>query len=177
MYAFVFALLALGFMHEIKPYIQPPDPLKPRIMDFAAEISVVGTEDVPALIKKSSGKPLMLVVFASWCGYCRMQMPDIIALKREGKLNHIDTLFLSRDYELYKLSEYMVHSGYYKDFKPQLVKDGMFSDTLTEVMRGAGSGYNGQIPYIEIYDAQGNRVEILPKGAGRKEIATAVKKL
>ncbi len=174
--AFTVGLVVLAVMHTIKPYLEPPDPLKPQIMDYAATVKMVDADAAPALLKSTNGKPTLLVVYASWCGYCRMKMPDIISLMREGKLAHVNVLLLSRDKSLMDLSKYLVHSGFYKDFTAIMMRDDG-AQSFSEILYGQGSAYRGTIPFLEVFDPAGKAVRQIPHTSDKDVILAATKNL
>lgn len=172
--AFVIALMALAVMHTIKPYIEPPDPLKPQIMEYAASASLLKPDAIPALMASASGRPTLLVVYASWCGYCRIKMPEIVSLMREGKFAHVEVVFLSIDKSPVKLAEYLVHAGFYQDIVPYIVTNGYFH-SLSDTLRNIGSAYRGSIPFMEIYDAKGRAVRSIPHNASLEAFIAATR--
>jgi thiol-disulfide isomerase/thioredoxin len=174
--AFAVALVVLAVMHTIQPYLLPPDPLKPQIMDYAATMKMVDAEEVQAMLKSKNGKPTMLVVYASWCGYCRMKMPDIISLMREGKLSHVNMVFLSRDNSPMKLSEFLVHSGFYKDMHAYIAQS-TYANPIENTLGALGSEYKGTIPFIEMYGAGGKAVRQIPHNSSKDAIVAATKNL
>ena len=172
--AFAVALIVLAVMHTIKPYLEPPDPLKPQIMDYAASLKMIDAEAVPAVLASKNGKPTMVVVYASWCGYCRVKMPEIVAMMREGKLAHVNMLFLSRDKSLMELSKYLVHAGFYKDIDTYIVQNTEVS-TLAGALAQRGSAFQGTVPFMEMYDANGNAVRVVPHNSQAADIISASK--
>ncbi|MFO0388884.1 MAG: TlpA family protein disulfide reductase [Alphaproteobacteria bacterium] len=172
--AFAVGLIVLAVMHSIKPYLEPPDPLKPQIMDYATAIKVMEADAIPPLLKSKNGKPTLMVVYASWCPACRMKMPDIISLMREGKLAHVNMLFLSRDSSLMKLSEYLVHAGFYKDMDAYIAQSTALNP-LDSALSELGSGYKGTVPFMELYDASGKAVRQIPHNSSKDAILEATK--
>ncbi len=174
--AFTVGLVVLAVMHSLKPYFEPPDPMKPQIMDYAATLRVMEADAVPALLKSKNGKPTFMVLYASWCGYCRAKMPEIISLMREGKLAHVNMLFLSRDKSPMELSTYLVHSGFYTDIDPIIAKSN-FLNPLNDALAVLGSEYRGSVPFMELYDAGGKAVRQIPHSSSKNEILEATESL
>jgi thiol-disulfide isomerase/thioredoxin len=164
--AVVYALLILAVLHAFKPVLAP-DPRADEVKDFAYQITSMHAGDVIEKLQHVDGKPSMLVVYASWCGYCRRMMPDIVALMREQQFNHIHPVFLSVDKHFSELSSYLVHNDYHKLVTPYIIGDDE-TKHLATLLQSAGSGFDGNIPYLGIFDEHGRLVAEI-EGVADKE--------
>lgn len=175
MNALAAALLVMAVLHTIEPYIQPPDPLKPKIMEYAATIEVVKPDHMPALLASANGKPTLLVVYASWCPTCRWKTPDVVALLQEGRLDHVNTVFLSFDKGPMKLATYLVHNNFYRDIHPYIYQNFFADADLLNILKNRGSRFQGGIPFMEVYSPAGRARTFIPHMASKAQILAATK--
>lgn len=158
--AVALALIFLGVLHTLAPYIEPHDPNKPKVMDYAATIKLIKAKDIPPLLV--SDKPTLLVVYASWCPTCRKKMPDIMAALRGGELNDVHTVFISYDKNVMAMARYLVQTGYYKDLVPYLYNAEGSNPNLVEELKNKGSVFKGGIPFTELYSNKGKALTFIP---------------
>ncbi|MGE3714795.1 MAG: TlpA family protein disulfide reductase [Alphaproteobacteria bacterium] len=170
--AVALALLALAVLHTIEPYIQPDDPNKPKAMDYAAGIRLVEASEVPQLLK--SDKPTLLVVYASWCDTCRKKMPHIVQLVRDGRLDHVNTVFLSLDKSAMQLAQYLLRTDIYRDIgTPYLHDQNLFDSGLVATMKTTGSQFKGAIPFTELFSPEGRALAFIPHYVGNDALVKA----
>lgn len=132
----------------------------PNAQDMALMLvapKVLQARDVPAKVVSRSGKPVMLVVYASWCLPCRHTMPGLVQLIKLHKLDFVQPLFLSIDSEPEALASYLLHNDYYTSFEPYLIPMGEQRE-LAPALAPTGSRYSGKIPYVSFYNRQGKMV-------------------
>lgn len=67
-----------------------------RNPDAAPDISLTGLDGKPFTLATSKGKVVLLNFWATWCGPCRAEIPDLIALQEKYK-DHLQILALDVD--------------------------------------------------------------------------------
>ena len=177
MRAVVCALLVMALLHAFKPYYSDAPAADQTAIDaLALKATTLSAQEVVQKITNSK-QPTMLVVYASWCSYCRKAMPHIYELWQEKKLDHAQLLLVSVDSNLGTLAEYLLASGLDGMIAAPLVLEQNNSMLLSSVLQPMGARYSGGIPYIGFFTADGTYVsDIL--GAGSKErIADALVEL
>jgi thiol-disulfide isomerase/thioredoxin len=120
-------------------------------------LNSIRASDVLPLLKDANGRPTMLFVYASWCGYCKRLMPNVVSKLRSNQLEHMNVVFLSVDTKLTALAQYLASAGYADAFTPYVVKRNP-ANKLRDALQSTGSNYAGQIPYLAFYDTQGKLV-------------------
>lgn len=151
----IYALLFLAIIHAFRPYLSDSEAqLTPQnVEELARQTKSMAPEDVASYLQ-TSARPTMLVVYASWCAYCKKMMPQIYSLWQDRKINGDQMLVVSRDSSVYSLSKYLLSSDLNKMLgTPIILKNGAAS--LTAALRPLGSGFDGGIPYIGFFDAGG----------------------
>lgn len=154
--AIVYGLLALAILQAYGPYFFP-DPKAEDIKAFNRKIIPIHPAEIPPLLQRTDGKPTMLVIYASWCTWCRKTMPEIVALVRKHRLDYLSPLFISVDERSDQLASYLVHQDYAGGFTPYRVQSAL-ADGLPHALQRMGSQFEGGIPYIAFFDAQGKPV-------------------
>lgn len=169
------ALLVMAAMHEFAPYFRKTYPNTPQVMEYAATIQTVAPNQVVDLLASDNGKPSLMVVYASWCGTCRLKMPGIIDMMRDGSLDHVNVVFISMDRELMKLSAYLVGTGFYKEVTPYFFRGYLGGPGLSDVLKSKGSSFVGSIPFMELYSPEGKALTFIPHFASKEAILKATK--
>ncbi|MDB5422610.1 MAG: periplasmic protein thiol:disulfide oxidoreductase, DsbE subfamily [Phenylobacterium sp.] len=84
----VFALVLVGFMVGLRrdPSILPSMLIGKPVPAFALPPLRAG--DVGLASAELKGEPMLLNVFASWCGACRVEHPTLMRLSDEGVIIH-----------------------------------------------------------------------------------------
>jgi thiol-disulfide isomerase/thioredoxin len=121
-------------------------------------------------------KPTMLVVYASWCGYCKRMLPGVVELIRAGQLDFLAPVFVSLDTDARALSSYLVPRDFHKIMTPYVLKDHDI-DGFEAFMKPSGSKFDGGIPYIAFFDPHGKLVEEFAGVVNKGELLNAAIKL
>lgn len=108
----------------------------------------------PQAIKQWQGKPLVVNYWATWCGPCRQEMPELVELQKkyQGKVQFIGIA----------IDEVAPVSAFAKQYKvnfPTLIG----GNSAMEMMRAQGN-VQGGLPFTVIFDAKGN---LIAKELGR----------
>ncbi len=102
----------------------------------------------PQAIKQWQGKPIVVNYWATWCGPCRQEMPELVELQKkyQGKIQFIGIA----------IDEVAPVSVFVKQYKvnfPTLIG----GNSAMQMMRSAGN-LQGGLPFTVIYDAKGQQV-------------------
>lgn len=120
---------------------------------FAKTITSLRDDQVlPMLVAED--RPTLLFIYASWCPYCRQQMPILKQLTEQlGDEVRLATLSLDKDARM--LAKFLQSKPQPLWFDP-LILAPRARDNFKPLMQQAGSNYKGAIPHIVVFDAQGN---------------------
>lgn len=72
-----------------------PGATLPKVGDRLAALPLTDASGVPFAMANLAGYPVWINVWASWCGPCRSEMPDLEAVYREQLTSHPDLVLLS----------------------------------------------------------------------------------
>ena len=117
----------------------------------AAEFMAASFPDLagkPQAMKQWQGKPIVVNYWATWCGPCRQEMPELVELQKkyQGKIQFVGIA----------IDEVKPVSVFVKQYKvnfPTLIG----GNSAMEMMRAQGN-VQGGLPFTVIYDAQGKLV-------------------
>lgn len=176
MRTFVFALLLLAILHAFKPYWSDS---KAEPGKVEALVMQTGTMTADAITRRiaASEKPTMVVIFASWCGYCRTVMPVVHGLWKEGKLNAYQPFFISVDTGAYPLATYLLENGLDDMIPLPVIYDKQRGGNLPANMHAMGAGYQGGIPYIAFFGPRGALLDDINGAVERDEIEEMLTRL
>lgn len=166
---FLFNALALGLVViaiivVFHPYMVD-DPRLEEVKQVEGKFLTIKPEDMPKLVQASGDKPVIMMLYATWCYYCRQLMPVIIQLMRDRELDGFTPIFISMDTEPRKLSRYLVHRDFYHYFRPYVLEMRPFN-RYEGYMRPMGSSFTGTIPYVAFFK-NGRMVVEVNKVVGR----------
>ncbi len=118
---------------------------------LAADFMAASFNDLagkPQAIKQWQGKPLVVNYWATWCGPCRQEMPELVELQKkyQGKVQFIG---IAVD----DVAPVSVFIKQYKVQFPTLIG----GNKAMEMMRSEGN-LQGGLPFTVIYDAKGKKV-------------------
>lgn len=102
----------------------------------------------PQAIQQWQGKPIVVNYWATWCGPCRQEMPELVELQKkyQGKIQFIGIA-------IDEVAPVTVFVKQYKVNFPTLIG----GNRAMEMMRAQGN-IQGGLPFTVIYDAQGKLV-------------------
>ncbi len=152
--AAIASAVVMGLLHIINPFLNPPTPEEVRISELTRAVTPIRASDVRPMLSAPE-KPVMVVVYASWCGVCRQVMPEIMALLDEGKLAGYQPLFLSLDRRFADLGGYLASTGFDGHITPPYVIKSSSVNRLDKVL---SPNYANRIPYVAFLDKQGKTV-------------------
>lgn len=155
--AVAFSLIFMALMFAIQPYVAH-DPQSAEVEQSDKTLVTVHPGELVKLVKADSGKPVLLMMYASWCGYCKQLMPVIVDLKRSGALEPVETVFLSIDDQPRLLSRYLVHRGYAGAFTPYRLEQDLLHGSMDQFIEATGSHFRGTIPYVGFFNRDGKLV-------------------
>src|SRR4051812_31047904 len=81
-------LLFIAFLQAFGPYLGKPDPQQAEINAMIGRIVVIDADKVPPLLSRPDGKPVMMMVYASWCPACQRVLPDVADLIQHHKMDN-----------------------------------------------------------------------------------------
>jgi thiol:disulfide interchange protein len=151
------SLLIMSVIIQVAPYADFDNPQIKEIKAVESRMKSVAPKDLPYMLASTSSKPVMLVVYASWCTYCHKMMPYILDLMDENKLDHVSPIFLSIDSQPRLLSKYLVKHEFADRFPPFIIKQ-MIYNNMREVLKTTGSNFTGSIPYVGFFNTEGKAI-------------------
>lgn len=154
----VFNILAYGFLAvalfvAFKPYMDFNNPNLAEIKKVEAATMVVSPGSIPVMLQ-GKDKPVMLVLYASWCPICNSVMPLLENAMRDESLYNIYPLFISLDEQPRLFAKYIHSHGYQQLFVPMRADEGL-TGSVAGALAKTGSRYNGAIPYVGFFDKNG----------------------
>ena len=117
--------------------------------------TVTSQELVPVL--RAAGAPVVLVnMWASWCGPCREEFPDLIRLQRQYRDKGLRVVLVSWDGQAEDARKYLAAQGV--DFPSYLKTSDESDQKFIDVIEPR---WTGALPTTFIYDAQGKLRHLL----------------
>ncbi len=163
-WAFVLCLIVQAD-GQTKRAVGSPTPAKAAPVKTAAGAKPPGAQSVASVVKVTrvddagfkkllvpNGKPLMINFWATWCGPCREEFPDLVKLDGEyrGKIDFI-TVTLDFEEEL--------NTGvpkFLSDMKAQMPTFLLVTGDETAAIAAVTKEWAGALPFTVIYDPKGS---------------------
>ncbi len=114
----------------------------------APDVVFTGADGRDVELSDFAGRPLLVNIWATWCGPCKAEMPDLDALaaRSEGKLS---VIAISQDLEGRKAVQPYFQSAKLTNLEPYVDPDNKLLSAL---------GTNVTLPTTILYDSQGKEV-------------------
>jgi hypothetical protein len=148
--AFILLMLGAALWLEYAPYIMHWDEIT-RVRQHT--VALTGTK-VTALLENKEKKPTLIFLYASWCSNCAPVGQALLEMKKNHKLDDVNTVFISLDEKPVEMARYFVTNGYYAEFTPYMFQPHV-PHGLEQALVIAGSRYDGGIPYAGLFGGDG----------------------
>ena len=137
--AVIVAVFALTGCGKIRPVSVDQVRVKP-----------VTAPDLVALVREPGSNAVLVNVWATWCGPCREEFPDLVKLAQKYRNRGLRVLFVSADFdtELANVKKFLADQGV--DFQTfiKAQKD-------MEFINGLDTRWSGALPATFVYDSAG----------------------
>lgn len=124
---------------------------KPRSVPVEqVQVKPVTAAELLQLVRDSGAKVVLVNVWATWCGPCREEFPDLVRLARDHEAKGLKVMFVSTDFdsELPQVKEFLARHGVNFPTYLKAEKDMPFINAMDERWTGA-------IPATFVYDGSG----------------------
>ncbi len=113
----------------------------------------ISPSDVINQIDNNKGKPILLYIYATWCGICKQQLPIINEISRKFQNTDLKIISVAIDKNIDD-ADLQNHLQYYQNiyFQPQYL---VYSDGLGDFLGKKGVKYNKIIPLTALIDRDG----------------------
>ncbi|MGE5680203.1 MAG: TlpA disulfide reductase family protein [Bacillota bacterium] len=125
---------------------------------YGMKVDPIDKEKLQSIIKNRNGKALLINVWASWCGPCREEFPDLVKLGNDYKGKDLDIIGLSVD------DKKEVESKVIPFLKEQKANFTIYINGFkkdSDLIEFFDKKWQGEIPVTLIYDSKGNRKAFL----------------
>lgn len=121
-----------------------------RVPVEQVQVSPVTAQALLKIVRDSGAKVVLVNVWATWCGPCREELPDLVRLARDYETKRLKVLLVSADMEsdLPQVKKFLAEHGVDFPAYLQAQKDQEFIDAINPHWTGA-------IPATFIYDGTG----------------------
>lgn len=140
------------------------------------KVETINKEKLQEIIKNRNGKVLLLNIWATWCGPCRDEFPELVRLENEYKGRTLDIVGISVD------EKKDVDSKVIPFLKQQKANFRTFIngfDKDEDLIDFVDKSWQGDIPVTVIYDKNGSRKSFLVGSQDfktfKKEVESALK--
>lgn len=153
-------------VREVKEF-QPeakPDPVSSFAGKPAIDFTLKDLKGRAHTLKNLRGKTVLLDFWASWCGPCRITMPQVAKIHTQYKTRGVEVMSINVGENAKKAGDYMTKNGY-------------GFTTLLDEDRSVSTQYkvNG-IPTLVVIDAKGNVSDYLVGARDEAALVAALKK-
>jgi len=129
---------------------------------FAARL--IGLDDKPAQARAPAGRVWVVNFWARWCGPCKVEIPELIALRKRS--SEVDVLGIAIESDAAAVRDFA--RAYEMDYTVLLARDGGL-----ELMRALGNPKAG-LPFTLVLDRRGAPVAMRLGLATREQLDAAV---
>jgi thiol-disulfide isomerase/thioredoxin len=108
------------------------------------------SQDIQKATRDSGAKAVLVNMWASWCGPCREEFPDLVKLQRDYEARGLKVVFVSWDDTPQIAAKFLAREGV---TSPSFIKAESQNDQ--DFINGINPKLTGAIPATLIYDREG----------------------
>lgn len=109
--------------------------------------------EVVEKVKNSEGRPTFFYVYASWCNVCKPFTKLLLERIRDGRMDHIQRIFMSVDKQQYDVARYLQEHKVTDEFVPY-----MFVQLPGQSLNPLGTRNMRGLPYMAYFDRSGKLI-------------------
>lgn len=135
----------------------------------AGRVIPAGAPEIVAAATAQGAKATLLNVWATWCGPCREEFPDLVRLERDYRDRGMRLVLVSADFDdqIDDVKEFLARHGVTADSYLKTGDDMAFID-------GLHPQWSGALPATLVYDADGNLIRFWEGRADYAKFESAV---
>lgn len=143
-----------------------------RVPVEQVQVSPVTAQELLKIVRDSGAKAVLVNVWATWCGPCQEEFPDLVRMAHDYQAKGLKVLLVSADMEsdLPQVKKFLAEHGVNFPAYLQAQKD-------QEFVNGIEPRWTGAIPATFIYDGAGKLSEFWERKASYAEFEQEVRKL
>lgn len=139
----------------------------------AAQTEIINAEQLKSFVRSSARKqPVLINFWATWCGPCRVEFPDLVEIHRKYRDKGLDFFIVSLDRAT--LADTLV-SDFLKGYEAEMASYLLNLERRSQIKRAIrqiAPRYPGGLPFTVLIDRRG-RVVYQKAGVVRAEILRA----
>jgi len=132
-------------------------------------VSPVTSKEVLQATRDPAAKVVLVNMWASWCGPCRMEFPDLVKLKRDYESRGLKVVFVSWDDTPEIAAKFLAKQGV---TTPAFIKSNAQGDQ--DFINNISPKLTGAIPATLIYDSTGKLRDLWEGAVSYEEFAQKV---
>jgi thiol-disulfide isomerase/thioredoxin len=132
-------------------------------------VTPVTSKEVLQATHNTEAKAVLVNMWASWCGPCRMEFPDLVKLQRDYEARGLKVVFVSWDDNAQIAAKFLAQQGV---TTPSFIKTDAQNDQ--DFINGVSSNLTGAIPATLIYDSTGKLRDMWEGAVSYEEFAQKV---
>lgn len=122
-----------------------------------AGIQSLSTQELSKILLDGDSKPTFLMVYASWCPYCKRQFPQVESLAQQYHQN-VRFISLSIDNDHEALADFLKTRPDSQHFNAY-VYDTRNPQDLIRRLQQMGAQFTGGVPFMALFDGHGKLLQ------------------
>lgn len=153
----ILAIFGIIAMMTLLPFLLNDEPSQ-EAMAYRSKISIISADQALNRIMYPQGAGTLLFAYASWCPYCKRQLPSIIEIHDEYTARGIEVFAVSMEADIDQLSDFLSSNYPNLPLTPYMFEADQ-RGPFVRSLQLSGASFQGGIPYMAIFDHNGKLVE------------------
>lgn len=130
---------------------------RPEGAQQSLAVELIQATKLSDVIKEKSAKKKLVVIYTTWCPYCKRQMPELAKLASDDTARNLQIILVALDGDENKVRQFLARYNI-AGARNYLISEET-RQSMPSVMFSHQAAFDGSIPYGALFDEEGNIIK------------------